>query len=651
MDVGDAKKQASLDVAEDSRETEWTKPSFVGEMFKGNLKWDLISPFPLQTEEEKKIGDEYMAKLKPILEKYIDPSDVDRTGNIPQEGIDALKEVGAFGMKIAKKYGGLGLSQTNYSRICAYIGTYCASTGAWITAHQSIGVSGPLKLYGTEEQRQKYLPRIAKGAISAFGLTEPNVGSDPAGMTTFAEPSEDGKHYTLNGQKLWITNGPVAEIMIVMAQTPAIMVNGKEKKQITAFVFETSTPGFEVVHRCDFMGIRGIQNGLLAFNDCKVPTENIIGKPGEGLKIALGTLNSGRLSIPATSGGGGKSMVPAAKNWCNKREQWGAPIGRHQNTAIKLAQATANTLAMEAVTWIGCALEDEHKTDIRLEAAMGKYFTTEMALKTANDFVQIRGGRGFETAESLAKRGEDPIPAERSYRDARISTIVEGTSEIMKLFIAREAMDTHVRQILPLLSKKGNKMKHLTSSFLPFYMSWYPKQWLPAPSNQKSKNLNGANRAHLHYIARASKRLARTMFHTMAKYQQKLEREQLILGNFVDIGTYLFAMAATLAYTDALLDKAEDKQALQDICDLFCRDARDTIERNFKQVKTNHNNLYTRVANHTLDGKFDWFCTGVYEDTPPGYLKYMNQSINEYEARMKAKGLTVNIEEGELVAK
>jgi alkylation response protein AidB-like acyl-CoA dehydrogenase len=658
MQIGDAKKQASLDVAEDSRQESWEGKSFVSELFAGNFAWDLIHPFPLQSAEEKKIGDDYIAKLKPILEQYIDPSEVDRTGIVPQEAIKALAEVGCFGMKIDKKYGGLGLSQVNYSRVCAFIGSYCASTGAWVTAHQSIGVAGPLKYFGTEEQKDKYLPRIAKGAISAFGLTEPGVGSDPAKMTTYAEPTEDGKHYVVNGQKLWITNGPVADIMILMARTPDKIVNGKAKPQITAFVFETKdaegvpTPGYEVVHRCDFMGIRGIQNGLLNFKDVKIPAENIIGKPGDGLKIALVTLVNGRLSIPATAGAGGKKAITYGSKWVTKREQWGAPIGKHQNTGRKLARIAADTYASEAITWLSCALADAHKMDIRIEAAMAKYFCTEVSCQNADDFLQIRGGRGYETAESLAARGEDPVPAERFVRDARISRIVEGTSEIMRLYIAREAMDTHVRQIMPFMKKDVNKVQHFFKNFLPFYATWLPKQFLPAGGSFATQHLDGRNRAHLSYIARTSKKLARTMFFTMAKYGPKLEREQIIMSNFVDIGTDLFAMAAALSYADAHLAYCADKDSMQDLVDLFCSDARKRIADNFQAVKDNHNQKYNTIAKHAMAGKYDWWCDGTYEEVPPGYMKNFNASIDAFKARHPEWQLETGVEENlETVAK
>lgn len=639
MQLDDQKKQVSLDVAEDSRETEWSHPSFVAELFKGNFAWHLIHPYPLQGEDDKRIGDEYIERVRVVLEKYIDPSAVDRTREMPEAGLKALAEIGAFGMKIPKEYGGLGFTQMNYSRVAAFISSYCASTAAWVTSHQSIGVPQPLKIFGTKEQKERFLPRLAKGAISAFALTEPGVGSDPAKMTTTAILTEDGKHYIINGQKLWITNGTAAELLVVMARTPSITVKGKEKQQISAFVVETNSPGFSVVHRCDFMGIRGIGNGLLNFDNVKVPAENLIGKTGEGLKIALVTLNTGRLSIPAGAGAGGKKAIHNGSKWALEREQWGAPIGKHQGTSIKLAQMASGTLAIEAITWLGCSMADTGGTDIRLEAAMAKYFSTETGCKIADDFLQLRGGRGYETAESLAARGEDPVPAERFVRDARISRIVEGTSEIMRLFIAREAMDVHVRQILPLLNPKANKLQHLFKSFLPFYGKWYPKQWLPAGGNYDVRNLSAENQAHLSFIAKSAKRLARTMFHSMVKYQQKLEREQLIMTCFVDIGTDLFAMAATLAYAEALLPRTENQAELQDLANLFCLDARVRIAQNFKAVKSNHNRMYSRVAGHAMDGKYQWLCTDVYDGVPPGYQKYMNKSLEEFDKRRIAASM------------
>ncbi len=615
-----AGKDLAMEVAEDSRAEGWEYPSFVAELFSGNFRWDMLSPFPEQSAEDKRIGDEYIAKLKPVLEAHINPEKVDRTATVSQEALDALAEIGVFGVKIPKEYGGLGMSQVNYGRIMGFIGSYCASTGSIVSAHQSIGVPQPLKLFGTEEQKQKWLPRCASGAISAFALTEPGVGSDPAQMSTTATPTEDGEHYILNGNKLWCTNGPAADLLIVMAVTPPKMVNGREKKQISAFVVESDTPGFEVVHRCDFMGIRGIVNGHLRFNDMKIPAGNLVGKPGDGLKIALTTLNAGRLSLPCVAASGSRGSIHGMREWINERVQWGAPVGKHQAVAEKVATIAANALALDGMTWLSCGFIDKGQTDVRLEAAMAKYFGSQVAWQTADDFLQVRGGRGFETTESLRARGENPLPAERSLRNARIMRIVEGTDEIMKLFIAREAMDVHLQYILPIAAPKlAREKKPLMKGVLDaakFYMGWYPKQWLPAGAPQ-AQHLNNANQQHLAYCSRTAKRLARSLFHTMARFGPKLEFEQLILANYVEIGTELFAMASALAYGEHLLGKDGDDAALQDLVDLFCRDARKRIEANFASVGANHNQLYNKVTSHLMEGKYEKLVWDTYLEDPP----------------------------------
>jgi alkylation response protein AidB-like acyl-CoA dehydrogenase len=603
--------QAAMDLAEDSRETSWQFPSFVAELFKGSFRWDLLSPYPEQDPADKKIGDDYLIKLEECLRKNVNPGEVDRSAMLPDSAVKALADIGVFGMKIPQEYGGLGFSNMNYIRAIRLIGSYCASTAVWASAHQSIGVPQPLKLFGTKEQKQKYLPRLAKGSISAFALTEPGVGSDPAAMQTTATLSEDGKHYIINGKKLWCTNGPAAEIIVVMALTAPKIVNGKEKKQISAFIVETNTPGFKVDHVCSFLGIRGIRNGLLSFNNVKVPAENIIGNPGQGLKIAFVTLNAGRLAIPGAAAGAGRLCMNWARTWTNERVQWGSAIGKHQAVSFKLANMAAGTFAMDSVSEMTANFADHANADIRLEAAMAKYFASEISWYIADDMLQIRGGRGFETEQSLAGRGEQPIPIERMLRDLRINRIIEGTSEVMKLFIAREAMDVHFQRLMPLLSPKFNIFQKvgILAKAMVFYIGWYPRLWLYIPKGHME--LHGRLRRHHIFIGQTSKKLARTLFHVMGMYQQRLEKEQLILGNFVDIGTDLFAMAASISRANSMYQKNNADTSAIEVAEYFCKCARDRIKNNFKAIRKNHNKDVNKLSRAFMKGEYAWMETGI----------------------------------------
>ena len=605
-------KQRSLDLAEDSRETEWKYSSFVAEMFNGDFRWELIHPFPVQDPEDEKVGDEFLARLEKCLRDHIDPDEVDRTSEIPKEAVKALAEIGCMGMKISKEYGGLGLSQSNYNRAIALVGSWCASTAVFLSAHQSIGVPQPLKLFGTKEQKEKYLPRFAKGEISAFALTEVDVGSDPAQMKTSAALTEDGEHYVINGTKLWCTNGPIADVLIVMAKTEPIIVKGKEKQQISAFIVESKTPGFEVVHRCSFMGLHGINNGVLRFTNLKVPKENIIGSPGRGLKIALVTLNMGRLTIPAASSAMNKLCLRQCRKWAVERSQWGLPVGEHQAVAEMLANMAADTFATEAVTWLTSGYADKGDVEIRLEAAMAKFFCTEISWKVVDDAVQIRGGRGFESSPSLKARGEDPFPVEQMLRDSRINRIIEGTSEIMRLFIAREAMDKHFRLLMPLMNPKTGISEKLPLAIKMFthYAVWYPKQWLPS-STPSARYLSAKNKKHMSFIKKTTQKMARGLFHVMGQYQQRLEKEQLILFRFVDIGTDLFAMASCLARVEQLVSENPSDQSSQDLADLFCINAAKRINALFKAIKDTPKKEITAVSKAALEGKYDWLETGI----------------------------------------
>ncbi|HEX6160526.1 MAG TPA: acyl-CoA dehydrogenase family protein [Thermoanaerobaculia bacterium] len=595
----------AMEVAEASRETEWEKPSFVGDLFLGKLNVDLIHPFPEQPAADKAEADDFLAKLERFLAEHVDAEKIDAQGEYDYDLFEGFNKLGAWGMKIPKEYGGLGFSATNYNRAIGLVATWCGSSVAWLSAHQSIGVPQPLKLFGTEEQKKKYLPRLAKGAISAFALTEPGVGSDPAKMETTARPAPDGKGWILNGEKLWCTNGLKAEVIVVMAQTPPKVVKGKEKKQISAFILETDTPGVEIAHRCQFMGLRGIGNVLMRFKDVYVPNENLLWGEGLGLKLALITLNTGRLTIPAGCAAGARRMLEIARDWVNERVQWGLPIGKHEAVASKLAWMASHTFAMEAIVWLTSGLADKGEVDLRLEAAMAKLFNTEVAWQCADHLVQIRGGRGFETAQSLKARGEKGYPVERILRDMRINRIFEGTSEIQHLFIAREAVDPHMKRGYKILLPEtpvGEKAAAAAKAGA-FYATWYPTKymgWSRFPKHGEFGRLSG----HMGYIERQSRHLARSIFHAMMRFQAKLERKQMVLFRIVDIGTDLFAMAATISYA-AMLEKQGNKNAME-LADLFCREARMRIDQTFRTLFDNHDELAYKVVQKLMKGEYEW---------------------------------------------
>jgi alkylation response protein AidB-like acyl-CoA dehydrogenase len=597
----------AMEVAEASRETEWEKPSFVGGLFMGDLRLGLIHPFPEQSPDDKAEGDAFLRKLEAFLSENVDAEEIDRTGEYPPEIFEGFSNLGAWGMKIPKEYGGLGFSQVNYERAISLVSTWCGSSVAWLSAHQSIGAPQPLKLFGTAEQKKKYLPRLAAGTISAFALTEPGVGSDPAAMTTTATPTPDGKGYILNGEKLWCTNGTKAEIIVVMAQTPPKVIKGKERKQITAFVVETNSPGVEVVHRCQFMGLRGMGNGLIHFRDVFVPKENLLWGEGLGLKLALITLNTGRLTIPAGCAAGARRALEIVRDWANERVQWGQPIGKHDAISGEIAWMASHTMAVEAIVWLTSGLADRGDVDLRLEAAMSKLFNTEVAWTVVDKLMQIRGGRGYENQQSLAARGEKPWPVERMMRDMRINRVFEGTSEIQHLFIAREAVDPHMKRAGAILQKETPTAAKAAAGAKAgaHYALWYPSLYA-GWSRKPAYGEFGRLAPHMAYVDRTSRRLARAIFHAMMKYQARLEKKQRVLFRIVDIGTDLFAMAATISYATALTNRAGAEKNAAELADHFCREARMRIEKNFETLFANHDDFGYKIALKFLKGDYQW---------------------------------------------
>jgi alkylation response protein AidB-like acyl-CoA dehydrogenase len=606
--MGAGKRQA-MEVAEAARERVWTGEGFAQRLFMGRFDSDSVRIFPMQDAADRAVGDQLCAEVGMFLTANLDPEEVDASRTIPQDVISGLAKMGVFAMKVPKEYGGLGLSQVNYNRVMMLIASWCGSTAVLVSAHQSIGVPQPLKLFGTPEQKAKWFPRFREGAISAFALTEPGVGSDPSQLSTFAAKSEDGSHFIINGEKLWCTNGPIADLMVVMCRTAPVMVNGRERPQITALVVEKGMPGIEVVHRCDFMGIRAIQNGLIRFHDVRVPAENVLWGEGKGLKLALTTLNTGRLTLPAACTGMAKQCLSICRRWGNERVQWGLPVGKHEAGRDKLAFIAASTFAMEAVTWLTSHWADDHSRDIRIEAAMAKLFCSETAWTIVDQTMQFRGGRGYEKASSLKARGEEPFPVERMLRDCRINRIIEGTSEIMRLFLAREAMDPHLRQAKDLLLPKVPVAVRARAGvrLAAHYTAWYLGQWVNG-SLWSGHDEMGPLAHRYQYLDAQAHRLARTIFHYMGMYRDKLERQQLLLGHLMEIGTELFAMAATCSFARSLATK-EDTTPIA-LAEHFCDLATRRIEQHFRDLHIDQSGMHG-LAKQVLSGDLKWLEGGI----------------------------------------
>jgi hypothetical protein len=605
-----AKKQMddaarSREVAEAARESDRKGKSFLRDLFLGRLDFDLIHPYPLrELEVERPEFRRFEEGMRRFLAEKVDPDAIDEHGDYPPQVVDELRRMGAFGMKIATEYGGLGFSQVEYGRIMQLLGSRDGNLTALLSAHQSIGVPQPLQLFGSEELKKRYLPRCARGSISGFALTEVLVGSDPARLSTTAELSDDGAHYVLNGSKLWCTNGTIAEILVVMARHP-------ESGAISAFVVETGWPGVEVVHRSRFMGLRALANAALRFDGVEVPRENLIGLEGQGLRIALTTLNTGRLSIPAALVGVAKVALELDRKWASVRAQWGTEIGRHEAIAHKLADVASTTYAMEAISDLVQQLADRKGYDLRLEAAAAKEWSAVQAWRICDETMQIRGGRGYEAKSSLEARGEAGVGVERWLREVRGNLILEGSSEIMHLFMAREAVHRHL-QVAGVLADPKVRMAGKARA-LPGIASFYLK-WLLGmgvrglTSPLRFRHLGRLGR-HLRFVDRASRKLARHTFLGMLFHGARLEKKQAFLFRLIDVAVELFAISAAASRAATGGTRGAGEASL--LAERFATTSARKVKRLFRDLWRNSDRAEYELGRAILAGKHEWLEEGA----------------------------------------
>ncbi|MCA9117404.1 MAG: acyl-CoA dehydrogenase family protein, partial [Planctomycetaceae bacterium] len=417
------------------------RAGFAKGLYFGQFRAEAMFPWPVQPSDEQQTGDEAVAAVEQYVQQHLDPAAIDRNADIPPEVIRGLAELGVLGMTVAPEHGGRGFTQKNYCRVMEVIGGHCAATAVFVNAHHSIGLRA-LELFGTPEQKARWMRPLATGEqLAAFALTEPEAGSDASNVQTRATPTEDGTAYILNGEKRYITNGGIADVLTVMARTPD---DRDPDGRVTAFLVTPDMPGFEVVEpRMEKCGIRGTATARLAFHNMRVPRENLLGERGRGLRLALTVLDFGRTTFGASCTGAAKFCVEHMARHAARRRQFGRALGEFELVQGKIAEAAADTFAMESATWYTAELIDSGSEDYMLETAMLKVFASDMLWRIVNDTLQIYGGAGYFSDQ----------PFERMMRDARINLIGEGANDVLRCFIAMVGLRDLGKQMESMLKK------------------------------------------------------------------------------------------------------------------------------------------------------------------------------------------------------
>ncbi len=558
------------------------KTGFVKELYFGHFNADAIIPFPEQSDQDREFGDSIVAKVKQWCSESLDPDRIDRESLIPDEVISQLGEFGVLGMTVDEKWGGMGATQFNFCRVMEIIGGHCGSTAVFVNAHHSIGLRA-LQLFGTEAQKQKWMPPLAAGKkMAAFALTEPHAGSDASNVQTKAELKPDGSGYILNGEKRWITNGGIADVLTVMARTPDA---SDPKGKITAFLVTPDMTGFEVVEkRMDKVGIRGTATGQIRFNNLFVPKENVLGQVGKGLKLALTVLDFGRTTFGATCTGAAKFCVERMIARANSRRQFGRTLGEFQLVQGKIAEAIADMYAMESATYFTADLIDRGAEDYMVETAMIKVFSSDQLWRIVNDCLQIWGGKGFFTDQ----------PFERMMRDARLNLIGEGANDVLRSFIAGVGFRHVGKELESIKNKLFSNLKKIPDMVVPT---------AKVPIKHE----------HLRYYARGlGKQIGQFSWQikmALVNHREGILDQQLIQARLADIATELFMASCVYSRLTSLMVNGTIPQPIKEhefnTGRLYLRIARHRNERRFEELKVNYDDQSIEVANDWLKKKFD----------------------------------------------
>lgn len=565
-----------------SSEASHTK-SFSKSLFAGTIEKELLFPYPKMAQEEKENLKIILDSLRQFAKDKIDAAEIDRTGKIPSEVLQGLAELGLFGMSIPEAYGGYGFSATAYNRVFEEIAAIDASLAVTFGGHQSIGLKA-LLLHGTEEQKQRFLPRLASGeSLAAFALTEPGAGSDVAGIQTTAKKSKDSGFYNLNGGKIWITNGGLADFFTVFAKTP-MSENGEEK--ITAFAVTRELEGFSSGREEEKLGIHGSSTTEINFDNVQVPEENVIGPLGKGFKVAMEVLNSGRLGLAAGCLGGIKRMIDLSSDYAKTRKQFQRPIAKFEMIEEKISDMVIDAYVLESMVYLTTALIDRGDVDYSLESAICKVYASEAVWRACSEGMQIAGGIGYSKE----------YPYERALRDARINLIFEGTNEVLRSFIALAGMQEHGDYLKEVGKALNNPLSEL-GLLADFALSKIKR----TVSSGQIDDIHPSLKNEVANFEEYAKELNIAVEKVLVKYKKDVLNQGFILERIANMAIDLFAMAASISRVDSALNESDEDDCAKELAIVraFCETAWRRIRRNRRQIESNNDALRREIAEST----------------------------------------------------
>jgi alkylation response protein AidB-like acyl-CoA dehydrogenase len=614
-----------LERLEEARER-FSGPSFMAGLYDGRPDFHLLLP-PEEPAEERAAGDAFCKTLEAFLAERVDPDEIERTDKIPESVLTGLFGLGAFGMKIPKEYGGLGLSFTNYGRALTLMAGWSNSLALTVAVPQSIGIAMPILLFGTEEQKRAYLPLVAHEAVSAFALTEPITGSDAANVRTEAVLDATGEYFVVNGEKLWCTNGSIARFVTLIVRVPARrsrlgektvwvpVPDGRDAEDLvhSAFILDMGTPGVQIRQRCRFEGCRGIENAHMTLRDARIPARNLIGDIGRGLKYALTILNVGRgISIPAICLGMAKQAWQPTLDRAQSRVTFQKPLADRQTQQARIGRMAVDLFAMEALAHLIWRLADQHRHDIRIEAAVAKMFCSERTIRFLKDAQIIFGGLGYETADSKRLRGEPAFGIEQLVRDAEMYRIGEGATDILRPFVAREGLSAHLDRTRAYVEAQAGAAQktRLLLSLIRYYAPWFCRLWLPGPLPSGPELRHPRVRERLRHVQQTSRRLARTIFYAMLRFRDRLKDDQGRQNRIEAVGEDLLTVAATALRAERQ-ERLEGRPEGWELADEYFRDAKGRIGRSLRELIRNDDHVLARLGKRALTGSYELLARGI----------------------------------------